>query len=136
MATKTTMGETISNLRKKNNMTQTELANKMGVTDKAVSKWERDLSCPDINSIPQLAETLRIPVNELLNVKGNMENSKISGDKINKIFDLVLKASAVAMGVAVVTLSALKQIEPPSAITLLGIGLTCCAISLLKENKK
>ncbi|SCY54810.1 helix-turn-helix domain-containing protein [Alkaliphilus peptidifermentans] len=136
MATKTTMGETISNLRKKNNMTQTELANKMGVTDKAVSKWERDLSCPDISSIPQLAETLGIPINELLNVKGSMENNKISGDKIDKIFDLVLKAVAVAMGVAVVTLSALKQIEPSSAITLLGIGLTCCAIALLKENKK
>lgn len=136
MATKITMGEIISNSRKKNNMTQTELANKMGVTDKAVSKWERDLSCPDINSLPQLAETLGIPVNELLNVKSNIENKKGSKDEINEIFDLALKAVAVAMGVTVLTLSVLKQIDTSSAITLLGIGLTCCALSLLKENEK
>ena len=52
---KQTMGEMISTLRKENNMTQLQLAEKMGVTDKAVSKWERDLSCPDIDSIPRLA---------------------------------------------------------------------------------
>lgn len=136
MSIKTTMGETISSLRKKNNMTQLELANKMGVTDKAVSKWERDLSCPDINSIPQLAETLGVPVNELLNVKNTMENKKSSKDKIDKIIDIVPKAIAVGMGVSVATLSVLKHIEASSAFTMLGIGLTCCAISLLKENKE
>lgn len=136
MTVKTTMGEMISSLRKKNNMTQLELANKMGVTDKAVSKWERDLSCPDINSIPQLAETLGVTVNELLNVKSSMEDKKSSKEKINKVFDIVPKAIAVAMGVSVVTLSSLKQIETYSAFTMLGIGLTCCAISLLKENKE
>ena len=45
------IGETIANLRKQKGMTQSELAEKMNVTDKAVSKWERDLSCPDINTI-------------------------------------------------------------------------------------
>ena len=39
-------------------MTQLDLARKMGVTDKAVSKWERDLSFPDISSLPKLAEEL------------------------------------------------------------------------------
>lgn len=42
------MGSTISNLRKEKNMTQAELANKLNVTDKAVSKWERGISYPDI----------------------------------------------------------------------------------------
>ncbi|MGI5977010.1 MAG: helix-turn-helix domain-containing protein [Candidatus Limivicinus sp.] len=55
---KKTIGTLIAELRKENNMTQAQLAEKMGVTDKAVSKWERDLSCPDINSIPKLAEIL------------------------------------------------------------------------------
>ena len=41
---KQTIGNTIAQLRKEKNMTQAELAQKMGVTDKAVSKWERDLS--------------------------------------------------------------------------------------------
>ena len=49
---KKTLGAMIAELRKQHGMTQLELAEKMGVTDKAVSKWERDLSCPDINSIP------------------------------------------------------------------------------------
>ena len=50
------LGEMISSLRKEKNMTQNDLAEKMNVTDKAVSKWERNLSCPDVNSIPKLAE--------------------------------------------------------------------------------
>ena len=55
-----TLGMMIASLRKENGMTQLELAEKMGVTDKAVSKWERDLSCPDVNTIPKLAEVFGI----------------------------------------------------------------------------
>ena len=61
---KKTLGTMISSLRKDKGMTQLELAEIMGVTDKAVSKWERDLSCPDINSIPKLAEFLEISVED------------------------------------------------------------------------
>lgn len=61
-----TLGMMIAELRKSQGMTQLELAEKMGVTDKAVSKWERDLSCPDINSLPKLAEALGVSVDELL----------------------------------------------------------------------
>ena len=42
--TQQTLGARIAELRKAKNMTQLELANQMGVTDKAVSKWERDVS--------------------------------------------------------------------------------------------
>ena len=51
---KKTLGMLISETRKQKGMTQLELAEKMGVTDKAVSKWERDLSCPDVSSLPLL----------------------------------------------------------------------------------
>ena len=61
------MGNLITQLRKSKGMTQKDLADKMNVTDKAVSKWERNLSCPDINSLPFLAETLGVSVEELLN---------------------------------------------------------------------
>lgn len=44
---------------------------KMGVTDKAVSKWERDLFSPDINTIPKLAEFFNVSVDELIQVKTN-----------------------------------------------------------------
>ena len=45
-----TLGAAIAALRKQQNMTQADLAARMGVTDKAVSKWERDLSCPESQS--------------------------------------------------------------------------------------
>ena len=66
-----TFGEMISSLRREKNMTQNDLADKMNVTDKAVSKWERNLSCPDINSIPKLAEILGVSVEKLLMHKLN-----------------------------------------------------------------
>ena len=53
-------------------MTQSELAEKMNVTDKAVSKWERDLSCPDINTISKLADVLDVSVEELLKTKNKI----------------------------------------------------------------
>ena len=61
-----TLGGRIARLRKEKGMTQLELADRMGVTDKAVSKWERDVSCPDIASMPRLAEVLGTTVDELI----------------------------------------------------------------------
>ena len=56
----------IQELRKGKGMTQLELAGKMNVTDKAVSKWERGLSYPDTASLPALAEILGVSVDELM----------------------------------------------------------------------
>ena len=54
------------------NMTQSELAKKLHITDKAVSKWERGLSFPDISILIPLAETLNISLYDLL--KGGNDN--------------------------------------------------------------
>ena len=61
MEYKQTMGKRISDLRKSKGMTQEQLAQQVGVTAQAVSKWENDLSCPDISILPQLAEALGYP---------------------------------------------------------------------------
>ncbi len=61
-----TLGSCIRSLRVHNHMTQTQLAEKLGVTDKAVSKWERDISYPDITLFPKLADILGVTVNDLL----------------------------------------------------------------------
>jgi len=61
-----TLGSCIRSLRVHNQMTQTQLADQLGVTDKAVSKWERDLSYPDIALFPKLADVLGVTVNDLL----------------------------------------------------------------------
>ena len=60
------MGALIAKLRKERNMTQKDLAAKLGVTDKAVSKWERSLSYPDVTLLLPLAEALGITASELL----------------------------------------------------------------------
>lgn len=60
------LGQFIAQLRKEHNMTQADLAQKLQVTDKAVSKWERGLGLPDINSIEPLAEALGVTVLEIM----------------------------------------------------------------------
>ena len=132
---KETFGNMVAALRKEKGMTQLELAEKMGVTDKAVSKWERDLSFPDVSSIPKLAEILGVTVDELMQVKAEFNEEPLK-KKIDEIVDVAFKGVALAMGIAVVVLSIMKQIEMESAMTMLGIGLTSLAISSLskKEN--
>ena len=101
---KQTLGMMISTLRKEKKMTQLELADLMGVTDKAVSKWERDLSFPDINSIPKLAEIFEISVDELMQVKTETKEN-MNKNKVDEIVDTVLKGIGIAMGIAVTVLS-------------------------------
>ncbi len=60
------IGEFITLTRKQKNMTQKELADILGVTDKAISKWERGAGYPDISTLKPLAEVLGVTVNELL----------------------------------------------------------------------
>lgn len=134
---KKTLGMMIAELRKQKGMTQLELAEKMGVTDKAVSKWERDLSCPDINSLPTLADILGVSVDELMQIKKETYEPKLSTkERILEIIDLIFKAIVFAMGVAVVVLSILDKLTAESGMVLLGIGLTCAGITFLNQLPK
>ena len=67
------IGKFIAEVRKKKNMTQQELANKLGVTDRAISKWENGRGLPDYSLLQDLCDTLSISINELF-----------SGEKISK----------------------------------------------------
>ncbi|WP_075878429.1 helix-turn-helix domain-containing protein [Merdibacter massiliensis] len=132
---KKTLGMMIASLRKENGMTQFELAEKMGVTDKAVSKWERDLSCPDVNTIPKLAEVFGISVDELMQIKAESQNE--TRKDITPMIHMIMKAIALAMGVGVVVLSILKELDVNSGMGMLGIGLACLAItSLAKKDEE
>ena len=64
--TNLTLGKRIQALRKEHGLTQEALAERMDVTPQAVSKWENDLSCPDVMSLPRLAKELRTTVDTLL----------------------------------------------------------------------
>lgn len=131
--TKMTMGAMLAALRKGRGMTQAELAEQMGVTDKAVSKWERDISCPDVNVLPRLAELFGVSVDELLQAR-SVPAQRGGRVEIDRVLDLVFKAVALAMGVAVVVLSALRKLDFYSGFSLMGLGLTCAGISLLRNK--
>ena len=63
---KETFGQRIQRLRKNLNLKQDDIANKLNVTPQAVSKWENDISAPDIQTLPLLADILRVSLDELL----------------------------------------------------------------------
>ena len=78
-------GAVIKDLREKNRMTQFQLAEKLGVSDKTVSKWETGKGYPDITLLEPIAEVFRVSVTELIsgntiynaNVSANMMKSKL-----------------------------------------------------------
>ena len=126
------MGEIISTLRREKGMTQKELADMLNITDKAVSKWERDIACPDTMTIPKLAEILGVSVEELMNAK----SAPATGHKgAGFLINIILKAVPLAMGVAVIVTSLLVELDMKSGFTMLGIGLACIGVYLLKQKE-
>ena len=77
------IGRFIAACRKKANLTQLQLADRLGITDKAVSKWERGITMPDTSIMLTLCDILGISVNELLSgEKINMENSNQKNEQL------------------------------------------------------
>lgn len=73
------IGKFIASLRKSKKMTQGQLAEKMGVSINAVSKWERGLSFPDVSLYKKLCDELNISIEELIN--GEKDNSDKAKEK-------------------------------------------------------
>lgn len=80
------IGKFIQELRKEKKLTQKDLAHKLNITDKAVSKWERGKGCPDVSILENLSIILDISILELL--KGRkIEKEELNDDNVN---DLIL----------------------------------------------
>jgi len=126
-----TMGARIAALRKEKGLTQLELAQQLNVTDKAVSKWERDKASPDIHSIPRLAQALGTTTAALLEAAPPPQKST---GEARVILRLILRAIPLAMGVAVIVLGILKEIDQQTAAILLGVGVTCLSVYLLDRD--
>lgn len=109
------MGKLIAELRREKKMTQKDLAEQLNITDKAVSKWERGLSGPDISLLASLADILEITVSELLNgekkvsvneeIEENLNNAityteKIVSQKNNKFRSICAGLFSVSLFVA------------------------------------
>ena len=77
------IGEFIAECRKKQNLTQGQLAEKLGITDRAVSKWENGRTMPDSSLMLDLCDILNISVNELLSGEViGMENSNKKNEQL------------------------------------------------------
>ncbi len=102
-------GAFIAECRKEKNMTQADLAMKINVTDKAVSRWERGIGFPDINTIEPLASALGISVLEL------MKSERIISNEVTK---------EEATGIITDTLNVVKvqrRQERKNALCILGV---------------
>ena len=128
------IGSLISSKRKEKNMTQNDLALKLNVTDKAVSKWERDICFPDVALLPEIAEILDLNLGDLILGRKKTRSN---------LFDLVLTAVSFAMGTAVFILSVLERlgfsndsIQSIDLLGMCGLGIILISFKSLKKISK
>lgn len=86
-----TLGSRIMDYRKKRGITQDQLAEAMGVSCQAVSKWENDLSCPDITLLPQIADYFNVSIDALLRGKETALVQVLEPTERRDINKLILK---------------------------------------------
>lgn len=87
----TTLGERIANLRREKGYTQEELAEKLSVSPQAVSKWENDISCPDIMLLPEIAKLFNVTVDALLGCEPEPPVQLVPQEQRRKMEDLMLR---------------------------------------------
>lgn len=80
-----TIGEKIAALRKQNNLTQEQLADKLGITAQAVSKWENSITSPDISLLKIIAQLFNITTDELLGAEVKEQELKQLNYITNKV---------------------------------------------------
>lgn len=85
------IGNRISHFRKEKGYTQEEMAEKLGVTPQAVSKWENDISYPDILLLPKIAEMLGVSVDELLSGESKKDTNFLPEGQRKNIDDMMFR---------------------------------------------
>lgn len=131
------IGKFIAACRKKNGLTQMQLAEKLNLTDRAVSKWETGKAMPDTSIMLELCEILKISVNDLLSGEVvSMENyneqlesnllemarQKEAADKRLLFLEYLIGGMGLAVFLTLVMLAALVQMEDWMRIVLIVIG--------------
>ncbi|MGN0526727.1 MAG: helix-turn-helix domain-containing protein [Acutalibacteraceae bacterium] len=112
------IGNLIFKLRKEQNLTQLQLAEKMNISDKTVSKWERGLGCPDVSLLTDLSDIFGVDLEKLLSGEIK-ENNVLSGNMKNLKFYVCPVCNNLITAVAETDISCcgkkLKPIEPVKA---------------------
>lgn len=140
-----TLGKRIATFRKEKNLKQDDLAQKLNISPQAISKWENDLTCPDISILPELSSILGVSIDELLTgkkeetvkmvpVEDRKEMSKMmlkivvdspKGDKVKINLPLSLIQAAIDMGISMPEISSndsLKNIDLNKILELVKQG--------------
>lgn len=112
----------VSQLRKEQGITQKELAQKVYVSDKAVSKWERGLSMPDITLLIPLSQALGVTVTELLECR-RLEQAPMDSDQVEELMHKVITYSEET--------PAQRQKRRRQDIVLYGVSLVTVALEIL-----
>ena len=91
-------GEFIASLRKEKKLTQKELADKLNVTDKAISRWETGKGYPDVESLQNLSAFFGVSINELLaGEKAEIKSIEEISEEISSSIDEVLNKDSNAI---------------------------------------
>lgn len=85
------IGTRIAESRKRKGMTQDELAEYMGVSSQAVSKWENDMSCPDITLLPKLADYFNMSVDELIRGASSVQAQVVAKEERKEFSKMLFK---------------------------------------------
>ena len=123
---KNTLGQRIASLRKEKSLTQEELAETLGVSAQAVSKWENDVSCPDIMLLPRLADILGVTTDLLLSGEKEPDVVVIPEGKRKSMDELLLRIrinSAVGDKVKVNLPVSLVKVVIESGISMDNFGI-------------
>lgn len=89
--TNETLGKRIAELRRQRGLTQDQLAEAMNVSPQAVSKWENDLSCPDITMLPGLADYFHVTIDFLMRGEPTDEVRMVPAEQRKNVDDMILK---------------------------------------------
>ena len=115
-------GSFVASIRKEQGMTQTELAQKLHVTDKAVSRWERGLGFPDIHTFEPLAEALQISVLELMKSERNAQ-SLVTKDEAVQAVTNTLQVAHLQWKQAVKRVTKRLLVAAAALLVLVGVWL-------------
>jgi len=127
------IGGFIADCRKQKGLTQNQLAGKLGITDKAVSKWENGKSMPDVSLFISLCDSLEITLNELLagehiadeKLKEKSEEvlMEVIKSKKSSVFIQIMSSIFMGMGMTFFFVPTIKDLSRNTGMTVVVVGL-------------
>lgn len=100
----TSFGDKLLKIRKKKNISQEQLAQKIGVTRQTVSNWELNITLPNIDDLKKISKALDISYDKLLNTTPKIDEQKNEKIKTSKLFIIVLRVMGIIFIINIVIL--------------------------------